>query len=114
MADYMFPLTYKAGLNRDGSSFQPEYCNDGQWIRFNEGKVQKIGGVTSPGRLGIYNFEKVKAITLLPNNDANRINVYLASEQKIFTFTITQDFTNKSEITEIKSFAPSSARLFQS
>ena len=79
-----------------------------------EGKVKKIGGVISPGRLGIYNFEKVKAITLLPNNDANRINVYLASEQKIFTFTITQDFTNKSEITEIKSFAPSSARIFQS
>ena len=114
MADYIFPLTYKAGLNRDGTAFQPEYCNDGQWIRFNEGKVKKIGGVTSPGRLGIYNFEKVKAITLLPNNDADKINVYLASEQKIFTFTITQDFTNKSEITEIKSFAPSSARLFQS
>ena len=114
MADYIFPLTYKAGLNRDGTAFQPEYCNDGQWIRFNEGKVKKIGGVISPGRLGIYNFEKVKAITLLPNNDADKINVYLASEQKIFTFTITQDFTNKSEITEIKSFAPSSARLFQS
>ena len=114
MADYMFPLTYKAGLNRDGTAFQPEYCNDGQWIRFNEGKVKKIGGVISPGRLGTYNFEKVKAITLLPNNDADRINVYLASEQKIFTFTITQDFTNKSEITEIKSFAPSSARIFQS
>ena len=47
MADYIFPLTYKAGINRDGSAFQPEYCNDGQWIRFNEGKVKKIGGVIS-------------------------------------------------------------------
>lgn len=113
MADYMFPLTYKAGLNRDGSAFQPEYCNDGQWIRFNEGKVKKIGGVISPGKLGIYNYEKVKSITLLPNNDADKINVYLASEQKIFTFTVNQDFTNKSEVTQIKSFAPSSARMFQ-
>jgi hypothetical protein len=113
MADYIFPLTYKAGLNRDGTAFQPEYCNDGQWIRFNEGKVKKIGGVISPGRLGIYNFEKVKAITLLPNNDADKINVYLASEQKIFTFTVNQDFTNKSEITEIKSFAQGSTRMFQ-
>ena len=114
MADYMFPLTYKAGLNRDGTAFQPEYCNDGQWIRFNEGKVKKIGGVISPGKLGIYNFEKVKSITLLPNNDADKINVYLASEQKIFTFSVNQDFTNKSEITEIKSFAPSATRIFQS
>jgi hypothetical protein len=113
MADYMFPLTYKAGLNRDGSAFQPEYCNDGQWIRFNEGKVKKIGGVISPGRLGIYNYEKVKSITLLPNHDADKINVYLASEQKIFTFTVNQDFTNKSEVTQIKSFAPSSSRMFQ-
>ena len=114
MAEYMFPLIYKAGLFRDGTDYQPEYCNDGQWIRFNEGKVKKIGGVISPGRLGAYNFEKVKAITLLPNNDADRINVYLASEQKIFTFSVNQNFTNKSEITQIKSFAPSSARIFQS
>lgn len=113
MADYMFPLTYKAGLNRDGTAFQPEYCNDGQWIRFNEGKVKKIGGIISPGRLGIYNHEKVKSITLLPNNDADKINVYLASEQKIFTFWVNQDFTNKSEVTQIKSFAPSSSRMFQ-
>lgn len=114
MADYIFPLTYKAGFNRDNSSFQPEYCNDGQWIRFNEGKVKKIGGVISPGKLDNYNFEKIKVITLLPHNDPERINVYLASEQKIFTFAIRQDFTNKSEITEIKSFAPNSARSFQS
>ena len=109
----MFPLTYKAGLNRDDTTFQPEYCNDGQWIRFNEGKVKKIGGVISPGELGIYKYENVKSITLLPNNDADKINVYLASEQKIFTFTVNQDFTNKSEVTQIKSFAPSSSRMFQ-
>ena len=109
----MFPLTYKAGLNRDDSAYQPEYCSDGHWIRFNDGKVQKIGGVISPGRLGVYNFEKVQSITLLASNDPDKINVYLASEQKIFTFTISQDFTTISGITEIKSFAPNSARMFQ-
>jgi hypothetical protein len=49
MADYIFPLVYKPGFNRDGPDFQPDFCNDGQWIRFNEGKVKKIGGLASPG-----------------------------------------------------------------
>jgi hypothetical protein len=115
MADYMFPLTYKAGLNRDGTDYQPEYCNDGQWIRFNQGKVKKIGGVVSPGALPAYNFETVQTINLFPDNDPDRIKVYLASEQKIFTFTISQDFTNKSAITNIRAIAPPNPyRLFQS
>lgn len=115
MADYMFPLTYKAGLFRDGTDYQPEYCNEGTWIRFNEGKVQKIGGVISPGALPAYNFEKVQTINLFPDNDPNRIKVYLASQQKIFTFTVSQDFTNKSAITNIQNIDPPNPnRLFQS
>lgn len=115
MADYIFPLTYKAGFNRDGTDYQPEFCTEGQWIRFNEGKVQKIGGVVSPGALPAYIFEKVQTINLFPDNDPNRIKVYLASQQKIFTFTVSQDFTNKLAITNIQNIAPPNPnRLFQS
>lgn len=115
MADYMFPLSYKPGFNRDGSDFQPEYCTDGHWIRFNEGKVKKIGGVISPGSLPAYVFEKVQTINMLPNNDPNRINVYLASQQKILTLSVSQDFTNKSAITQIKNVTPPNpSRMFQS
>ena len=36
------PLLYKAGILRDGTTFQDEYCIDGQWIRFVGGKIKKM------------------------------------------------------------------------
>lgn len=38
------PLLYKAGILRDGTTFQDEYCTDGQWIRFVNGKIKKMKG----------------------------------------------------------------------
>ena len=38
------PLLYKAGILRDGTPFQDEYCIDGQWIRFVGGKIKKMKG----------------------------------------------------------------------
>ncbi len=38
------PLLYKAGILRDGTTFQDEYCVDGQWIRFVGGKIKKMKG----------------------------------------------------------------------
>ena len=38
------PLLYKPGIQRDGTSFQDEYCTDGQWIRFVGGKIKKMNG----------------------------------------------------------------------
>jgi hypothetical protein len=45
MAANLYPLTYSPGIQRDGTTFQSEYCTDGQWIRFQRGKVKKIGGM---------------------------------------------------------------------
>jgi len=41
----MFPITYKPGILRDGSSFQGSYCTKGQWVRFFRGQPQNIGGM---------------------------------------------------------------------
>ncbi len=38
------PLLYKPGILRDGTTFQDEYCTDGQWIRFVGGKIKKMKG----------------------------------------------------------------------
>ena len=45
MADQVFPITFKPGILRDGSSFQGEYCTNGQWTRFFRGFPQNIGGM---------------------------------------------------------------------
>jgi hypothetical protein len=38
------PLVYKPGIQRDSTDFQDEYCIDGQWIRFVDGKIRKMKG----------------------------------------------------------------------
>src|ERR1700712_4638554 len=41
----LFPLLPKAaGFLQDGSLYQGDYCTDGQWVRFYQGKPKKIGG----------------------------------------------------------------------
>jgi hypothetical protein len=43
--EQVLPITYKPGILRDGSSFQGEYCTNGQWVRFFRGQPQNIGGM---------------------------------------------------------------------
>lgn len=45
MADQVFPITYKAGILKDGVLFQGVYCTNGQWVRFFRGQPQNIGGM---------------------------------------------------------------------
>lgn len=41
----LYPIIYNPGIQRDGTQFQGDYCLDGQWIRFQRGRVKKIGGM---------------------------------------------------------------------
>lgn len=45
MASTLFPLFYNSGVQRDGTTFQPMYCTDAQWVRFQRDKIKKIGGM---------------------------------------------------------------------
>jgi hypothetical protein len=38
------PLVYKPGIKRNAGEFQDEYCIDGQYIRFVNGKIRKMKG----------------------------------------------------------------------
>jgi len=64
MASNLFPLVYSAGIQRDGTKFQSEYCLDGQWVRFQRGKVRKIGGIK--GASTVANMQRVTDLSIFP------------------------------------------------
>lgn len=56
----LFPLVPKAaGFLKDGSLYQGDYCTDGQWVRFYQGKPKKIGGQRAIKKSGIAEEQKV-------------------------------------------------------
>ena len=64
MASNLYPLVYNAGIQRDGTQFQSEYCLDGQWVRFQRGKVRKIGGMK--GASTAANMQRVTDLSIFP------------------------------------------------
>lgn len=99
MAATIFPLVYKPGISRDGTNFQSQFCTDGQWIRFQRGKVKKIGG--------LYGFTiqlPTKFFTnllILPSPNDNNIYVYAAYEDGIKIYIASQDFKLVQELPNI-------------
>jgi hypothetical protein len=78
------PLLYKAGILRDGTTFQDEYCVDGQWIRFVGGKIKKMKGqrelINSPQHVKYLNVQFTNNTTYLfyaTGNTVNRLNLNL-------------------------------------
>ena len=44
MTQKVFALDTLPGIQRDGTVFDKQYYNDGQWVRFQRGRPRKIGG----------------------------------------------------------------------
>jgi hypothetical protein len=72
MAGNLFPSTYRPGIKRDGTTFQSDYCTDGQWVRFQRGVVKKVGGM-----LGINVFFPQAPVD--PATAGNIPNIFLLS-----------------------------------
>ena len=47
MTAKVFALDTKAGIQRDGTIFDKEFYNDGQWVRFQRGRPRKMGGYSA-------------------------------------------------------------------
>lgn len=64
MKPNLYPIIYNPGIQRDGTQFQGDYCLDGKWIRFQRGKVKKIGGMKGvpPGEA----LADVSNLTIVP------------------------------------------------
>lgn len=95
MSSNLYPLVYKPGIRRDGTTFQGDYCTDGQWIRFQRGNIRKMGGMKGLSYNPSWDLRRVSGITMTPdiNNSAN-IVIYLPSaDASIRRLVITQDFS---------------------
>ena len=44
MAAKVFALDTKPGVQRDGTTFDKNFYNDGRWVRFQRGRPRKVGG----------------------------------------------------------------------
>ena len=44
MTQKVFTVDTFAGIQRDGTVFDKQFYNDGQWVRFQRGRPRKIGG----------------------------------------------------------------------
>jgi hypothetical protein len=100
MPSNLYPLVFKPGIKRDGTSFQAEYCTNGEWIRFYRGMVKKIGGMlalpyTNNG--GHYN----NINTLFINYFNNQINVLLGDDQGLYRVVANGNFGLVVDIVEL-------------
>ncbi len=93
----LFPLVYKPGIKRDGTTFQADYCTDAQWVRFQRGNVRKMGGMKGLRGLNqndVNTRPSTTNITVLPNTGNNTsMDMYIAnSENGIHKILVNQDF----------------------
>lgn len=80
MTTNLVQLTFKPGIQRDGSNFQGEYCTDGQWVRFQRGKVRRMGGQTGAVIAGV---GVVSDVHIEPNTVANQMMCYFGDNTGI-------------------------------
>jgi hypothetical protein len=87
MASNLYPVVYKAGIKRDGTAFQPEYCTDGQWVRFQHGKICKMGGM-----FGFLEFGPGETyVKLFPLGD-NKMLFFTCGTSYIRTYIFDENF----------------------
>jgi len=88
----------KPGIQRDGTSFQSDYCIDGQWMRFQRGKPRKIGGYAAiqgkaydPAVINLMTFssqgDAFWAVNQKGENESGTVFIYQGSEMFLNSFT---------------------------
>lgn len=90
MASNLVQLSFKPGIQRDGTSFQGDQCQNGQWVRFQRGKPKKIGGMIAAVDTiddSLQNLILVSGMLLLPTNN-NQILYYIPNALGIVSGTI--------------------------
>ena len=94
MASNLVLLSYKPGIQRDGTNFQGDMCSNGQWVRFQRGKIKKIGGMQAPALPNYTNNLIASDISLFPYN--GNILCYIAgtlnNKPRIYKTVINRDF----------------------
>ncbi len=94
MASNLVQLSYKPGIQRDGTPFQGDFCSEGQWIRFQRGKIKKIGGMKG---VGVNNNLVASEIALYPFN-AGQIYYYICAPTGVFGGTVDTSFNDSGNV----------------
>lgn len=99
MKNTLYPLTYKPGIKRDGTTFQADFCTDGQWVRFQRGNIRKMGsmqGMKGIGQVDVNGNASTTNIMVLPEQgDTSDMHIYIAnSENGIHRVKTTQGLAN--------------------
>jgi hypothetical protein len=101
----LYPLLMKPGIQRDGTSFQSDYCIDGQWMRFQRGRPRKIGGYIaiegqyySPPAINLMTFSSEgNAFWAVNQKGNNNSSGYVFIYQGNELFQISLSFNNAKE-----------------
>jgi hypothetical protein len=73
----LLPLNCRPGIKRDGTPYESNYYNDGQWVRFQRGRPRKMGGY----RQVVNNLSApVRANLVWSRQDLNAIYSFSTSE----------------------------------
>jgi hypothetical protein len=109
MTKKVFALDTQPGIQRDGTNFDKNFYNDGQWVRFQRGRPRKIGGykqivnnLAGPSR-GIY---------LNPQNAFNNVFNGYADGLQVLPITNSGVGTGISNFT-LSNFTPSANNVWQ-
>jgi hypothetical protein len=87
----LYPIIYNPGIQRDGSQFQGDYCLDGQWIRFQRGKVKKIGGMK--GIAPQAPIANVTNLTIVPwTGGGEEVLTFISHREGIYVITSSIDW----------------------
>jgi hypothetical protein len=95
MSNNLYPIVYKPGIKRDGTTFQADYCTEGQWVRFQRGNIRKMGGMKAINQPAIINKSRVTNITLIPDTatDTHIITYIAPSSGNIIRYSMLPNFT---------------------
>lgn len=84
MENTLYPLVYKPGIKRDGTSFQADFCTEGQWIRFQRGNVKKMGSMKGMSQVTVNGELSTSNLTVIPETgDNSYMNIFIANSNGI-------------------------------
>lgn len=82
MENTLYPLVYKPGIKRDGTSFQADFCTDGQWVRFQRGNVRKMGSMKGMSQTTVNGKLSTSNLAVIPETGNNSyMNIYIANSE---------------------------------
>jgi hypothetical protein len=96
----LYPLVYKPGIKRDGTTFQADYCTDGQWVRFQRGCIRKMGSMKGlqMSRVHTHFSDYITNIAIIPlEGDNSNMDIYTGDNVAIFKYKdVTQGLSGTS------------------